>query len=64
MAGAVPWPSSLAGVCGVGAALSAAACSAAAACPSGDRAMHSAASSAVTKLPRYTSLPPRHTCAT
>ena len=37
--------------------------SAAAACPSGDRAMHSAASSAVTKEPRCTSLPPRLTFA-
>eukprot|EP00964_Phaeocystis_antarctica_P161641 scaffold133536_cov69-Phaeocystis_antarctica.AAC.2 len=37
--------------------------SAAAACPSGDRAMHSAASSALAKLPRLTSLPPRFTRA-
>ena len=35
----------------------------AAACPSGDRAMHSDASSAVAKLPRCTFPPPRHTCA-
>ena len=34
-----------------------------AACPSGDRATHSAASSAVAKRPRCTSLPPRHTLA-
>ena len=31
--------------------------------PSGDRATHSAASSAVAKLPRLTFLPPRFTCA-
>eukprot|EP00964_Phaeocystis_antarctica_P071983 scaffold43972_cov52-Phaeocystis_antarctica.AAC.2 len=37
--------------------------SAAAACPSGDRATHSAASSAVAKVPRLTSLPPRLTLA-
>ena len=35
----------------------------AAACSSGDRATHSAASSGVAKVPRYTILPPRHTCA-
>eukprot|EP00964_Phaeocystis_antarctica_P136740 scaffold101193_cov63-Phaeocystis_antarctica.AAC.2 len=35
----------------------------AAACPSGDRATHSAASSAVVKLPRLTWLPPRLTYA-
>ena len=35
----------------------------AAACPSGDRATHSAASSAVAKQPRYTCLPPRITRA-
>ena len=35
----------------------------AAAFPSGVRATHSAASSAVAKLPRCTSLPPRHTFA-
>ena len=47
-------------VSGAGAA---AALSAAAACPSGDRAMHSAASLAVAKQPRLTDLPPRHTRA-
>ena len=36
---------------------------AATAYPSGDRATHSAASSAVAKKPRYTFLPPRRTCA-
>ena len=36
---------------------------AAAACPSGKRATHSAASSAVAKLPRLTLLPPRSTRA-
>eukprot|EP00964_Phaeocystis_antarctica_P159563 scaffold130644_cov57-Phaeocystis_antarctica.AAC.1 len=40
----------------------AAARSTAAACPSGERAKHSAASSAVAKRPRCTSLPPRHSC--
>eukprot|EP00964_Phaeocystis_antarctica_P040419 scaffold23090_cov65-Phaeocystis_antarctica.AAC.25 len=35
----------------------------AAACPSGDRATRSAASSAVAKRPRCTCLPPRLTCA-
>jgi hypothetical protein len=37
--------------------------SAAAACPSGERATHSAACSAAAKLPRWTSLPPRFTRA-
>eukprot|EP00964_Phaeocystis_antarctica_P117623 scaffold81429_cov59-Phaeocystis_antarctica.AAC.3 len=50
MAGALPLPSS---------SLSAAATS----CPSGDRAMHRAASSAVAKLPRVICLPPRLTFA-
>eukprot|EP00964_Phaeocystis_antarctica_P115607 scaffold79562_cov50-Phaeocystis_antarctica.AAC.2 len=35
-----------------------------AACPSGDRATHNAASSAVAKLPRLTFLPLRFTCTT
>ena len=43
-------------------AAAAAAALCAAACPSGDRATHSAASSAVAKLPRFTILPPLHTC--
>eukprot|EP00964_Phaeocystis_antarctica_P116174 scaffold80140_cov61-Phaeocystis_antarctica.AAC.2 len=41
----------------------AAAALSAAACSSGDRAMHSAASSAVAKWPRCTSLPPCFTLA-
>jgi hypothetical protein len=49
-AGSVPW-------------LSAAAALLDAACPSGVRAMHSAASSAVAKQPRPTVLPPRLTRA-
>ena len=58
LAGALPWPSSsLLRGCGTDAARFAAAC------PSGDRAMHSAASSAVAKLPRLTCWPPRHTRA-
>ena len=49
--------------CGASAAVNAVAARSAAACPSGDRATYSAASSAVAKLPRCTVLPPRFTCA-
>eukprot|EP00964_Phaeocystis_antarctica_P114401 scaffold78373_cov53-Phaeocystis_antarctica.AAC.4 len=58
MAGAVPWPSS--SLLRGGRADTS---RSAAVRPSGDRAMHSAASSAVAKLPRRTLLPPRLTCA-
>ena len=51
------------GAGGVGSGTGAAAALFAAACPSGDRATHSAASSAVAKQPRYTMLPPRLTFA-
>eukprot|EP00964_Phaeocystis_antarctica_P030657 scaffold17331_cov66-Phaeocystis_antarctica.AAC.3 len=59
MAGGLPWPSSsfIRGGGGAGAARSTAFR------PSGDRATHSAASSAVTKLPRVTSLLSRLTFA-
>ena len=57
MAGALLWPSSSLIIAAARAARSAAAC------PSGDRATHSAASSAVAKLPRCTCLPPLLTCA-
>eukprot|EP00964_Phaeocystis_antarctica_P153748 scaffold122119_cov60-Phaeocystis_antarctica.AAC.3 len=67
----VPWPSSLAAArfaaaaaARFSAAASACFAAAAAARPSGERATHSAASSAVAKLPRLTSvLPRRFSCA-
>eukprot|EP00964_Phaeocystis_antarctica_P040372 scaffold23077_cov68-Phaeocystis_antarctica.AAC.4 len=65
MAGAVPFSLGTApdGTAGSQAPrLIAAAARPAAACPSGDRATHNAASSAVAKLPRCTSLPPRLIC--
>eukprot|EP00964_Phaeocystis_antarctica_P012186 scaffold6723_cov35-Phaeocystis_antarctica.AAC.1 len=65
MAGAVPFSLGIApdGTAGSQAPrLIAAAARPAAACPSGDRATHNAASSAVAKLPRCTGLPPRLIC--
>eukprot|EP00964_Phaeocystis_antarctica_P026542 scaffold14957_cov67-Phaeocystis_antarctica.AAC.5 len=55
--GTVPLPSSSLSCSTTAAALFAAAC------PSGDRATHSAASSAVAKQPRLTALPPHFNCA-